>query len=272
MSLGTNSGLWVAENGAGTAESFDGTGQAIQPAITIPAPGGMGTSAPTGVATNATSGFGISSGTQFGPATELFATEDGTISGWNSNVDPTHAVIAVDNSASGAVYKGLALGYTAKGAFLYATNFHAGTVDVFDSNFKPVRTPGGFRDPNIPKGFAPFGISAINSHLYVPYAKQAADKHDDVAGPGNGFIDIFDTEGHLLQRFTSGGQLNSPWGMAWAPFEGFGNFNNALFVGNFGDGSVNAFDFDSGAFLGKVSDASGKPITIPGPGVVESVM
>jgi aldose sugar dehydrogenase len=264
MALGTNSGLWVAENGTGLAESFDGTGQAVQLAVTIPAPGGMGTSAPTGVATNATGGFVISSGTAAGPSTELFATEDGTIAGWNNSVDPTHAVLAVDNSASGAVYKGLALGFNANGAFLFATNFHAGTVDVFDSNFRQVRTPGAFRDPNIPAGFAPFGISAINSHLYVTYAKQDADKEDDVPGPGNGFIDIFDTEGHLLQRFTSQGPLNSPWGMAWAPFQGFGEFNNALFVGNFGDGSVNAFDFDSGEFLGTVRDAGGKPITIPG--------
>src|SRR5262249_10949475 len=223
-----------------------------------------GTSPPTGVATNATSGFVISSGAQSAPSTELFATEDGTIAGWNSSVDPTHAIIAVDNSASGAVYKGLALGFNADAAFLFATNFHAGTIDVFDSNFDPVRTDGGFEDPDIPDGFAPFGIAAINSHLYVTYAKQDAAGHDDVAGPGNGFIDIFDTEGNLLKRFTSQGQLNSPWGMAWAPFEGFGNFNNALFVGNFGDGSVNAFDFDSGEFLGKVSDASGKPINIPG--------
>src|SRR5262249_30032439 len=155
------------------------------------------------------------------------ATEDGTIAGWNSSVDPTHAVLAVDKSASGAVYKGLALGFNAKGAFLFATNFHAGTVDVFDSNFRSVRTRRGLKDPHLPKGFAPFGISAINSHLYVTYAKQDADKHDDVAGAGNGFIDIFDTEGHLLKRFTSRGQLNSPWGMAWAPFERFGEFNNA---------------------------------------------
>src|SRR5205085_1910484 len=264
IALGTNSGLWLSENGTGMAESFDGTGQPVQPAVTIPAPGGTGTSAPTGVATNATSGFVISSGTQAGPSTELFATEDGTIAGWNSDVDPTHAVIAVDNSASGAVYKGLAEGFNASGAFLYATNFHAGTVNVFDSNFRPVHTSGGFKDPKIPAGFAPFGISAINSHLYVTYAKQDADKEDDVAGAGNGFIDIFDTTGHLLQRFASRGQLNSPWGMAWAPFEGFGNFNNALFVGNFGDGAVNAFDFDSGAFLGKVTDSSGTPIIIPG--------
>jgi aldose sugar dehydrogenase len=267
ITVGTNSGLWVAENGSGMAETFDGTGQPIPAgspvAVTIPAPGG-GTSAPTGVATNATGGFVISSGANAGPSTELFATEDGTIAGWNSNVDATHAIIAVDNSASGAVYKGLAEGFTASGAFLYATNFHAGTIDVFDQNFRPVRMPGGFKDPKIPAGYAPFGISAINSHLYVTYAQQDADKKDDVAGAGHGFIDIFDTQGRLLNRFTSQGQLNSPWGMAWAPFQGFGEFNNALFVGNFGDGSVNAFDFDSGSFLGKVNDASGTPVNIPG--------
>src|SRR5215471_3660892 len=223
ITLGTNSGLWVAENGTGMAESFDGTGQPIQSAITIPAPGGTGTSSPTGVATNATSGFGISSGTQFGPSTELFATEDGTIAGWNSSVDPTHAIIAVDNSAAGAVYKGLALGFNEAGAFLFATNFHAGTVDVFDSHFQPVSLPGGFKDPHLPDGYAPFGIAAINAKLYVTYALPDADKHDDVPGAGHGFINIFDTEGNLLQRFTSQGQLNSPWGMAWAPFQGFGD-------------------------------------------------
>jgi uncharacterized protein (TIGR03118 family) len=263
LALGTNSGLWVSENGTGMAESFDGTGKAVQAAVTVPAPGG-GTSAPTGVATNATGGFVISSAGKSGPSTELFATEDGTIAGWNSAVDPTHAVLAVDNSASGAVYKGLAMGFNAAGAFLYATNFHAGTVDVFDANFQPVRIPGAFRDSGIPAGFAPFGIAAINSHLYVTYAKQNAAGHDDVAGPGNGFIDIFDTEGHLLSRFTSQGPLNSPWGMAWAPFQGFGEFSNALLVGNFGDGSVNAFDFDTGDFLGPVTNAAGKPINIPG--------
>src|SRR6516225_4806530 len=127
MALGTNSGLWVSENGAGMAGSVDGTGQGVQSAITIPAPGGTGASPPTGVATNATPGFVISSAGKSAPSTELLATEDGTIAGWNSSVDPTHAVIAVDNSASGAVYKGLAEGFNESGAFLFATNFHAGT-------------------------------------------------------------------------------------------------------------------------------------------------
>ena len=268
ITLGLNSGLWVSDNGTGKATTYDANGKPIpsgsRQIVTIPTPDGTGTAAPTGVATNATGGFVISSGDEAGPSNELFATEDGTIAGWNPNVDATKAVIAVDNSASGAVYKGLALGFNGSGAFLYATNFHAGTVEVFDSNFRPVHTSGGFRDPKIPSGFAPFGISDINSHLYVTYAKQAADKHDDVAGAGNGFIDIFDTQGNLLKRFTTRGQLNSPWGMAWAPFQGFGDFDNALFVGNFGDGTVNAFDFDSGAFLGKVRDANGKTIKIQG--------
>jgi len=269
MALGLNSGLWIANNGSGTATTYDGSGQPIPAGsplvVTIPDPGsGTNTSAPTGVATNGTTEFAIAAAGTSAPSAELFATEDGTIAGWNRHVDPTHAVLVVDNSDAGAVYKGLALAFNASGALLFATNFHAGTVDVFDSAFQPVRVPGGFRDPDLPAGYAPFGIAAINSKLYVTYALQDAEQKDDVPGAGHGFIDIFDTDGNLLQRFTSQGPLNSPWGMAWAPFEGFGTFNNALFVGNFGDGSINAFDFDSGAFLGQVSDASSAPITIPG--------
>jgi aldose sugar dehydrogenase len=263
MALGLNGGLWVADNGSGKATSYDGAGTPLPAgsplAVTIPAPGG-GTSAPTGVATNATTGFTIGNSL---PSSELFSTEDGTIAGWNQNVDATHAVIAVDNSAKGAVYKGLAIGFNGEGAFLFATNFKSGTIDVFDSQFRPVQTKG-FKDPKLPDGYAPFGIAPINGKLYVTYAVQDAAMKDDVPGLGHGFIDIFDTEGKLLNRFVSQGPLNSPWGMAWAPFEGFGSFANALMVGNFGDGAINAFDFDSGAFLGRVSDANGAPITIPG--------
>src|SRR2546421_5040731 len=201
MALGLNSGIWVSDNGSGKATTYDGTGQAIPSrspqVVTIPTPGkSAGTSSPTGVATNDTTGFVISSGGTSAPSTELFATEDGTIAGWNSSVDPTKAVIAVDNSASGAIYKGLALGFNESGAFLFATNFHAGTVDVYDSTFKPVRRSGMFNDPNLPSGYAPFGISAINGQLYVTYALQDKDKKDDVRGAGNGFIDIFDTKGN----------------------------------------------------------------------------
>jgi uncharacterized protein (TIGR03118 family) len=269
MTLGINSGIWVSDSGSGKSTTYDGTGQGIpsglRQIVTIPAPGnGAGKSSPTGVSTNATTGFVISANGKSAPSTELFATEDGTIAGWNASVDPTRAVIAVDNSPAGAAYKGLAMGFNGSGAFLFATNFHAGTVDVFDSDFQPVRKQSMFRDPALPAGYAPFGISSINAKLYVTYALQDANQKDNVPGAGHGFIDIFDTEGNLVKRFASQGQLNSPWGMAWSAFEGFGSLNNALLVGNFGDGSINAFDFDSGNFLAKIGDATGKPVNIPG--------
>ena len=262
MALGLNSGIWISENGSGQAATVDGTGKSLASPVMIPAPDGTPAS-PTGVATNATTGFVISSHGKSGASSELFATENGTIEGWNSAVDPSEAVIAVNNSHD-AVYKGLAMGFNDSGAFLFATNFRTGTIDVFDSNFRPVHAHGEFRDPHLPDGYAPFGIAAINAKLYVTYALQDDAKHDDNAGPGHGFVDIFDMDGHLLKRLISQGQLNSPWGMAWAPFEGFGGFDNTLLVGNFGDGTVNAFDFDSGEFVGKISNASGTPIQIPG--------
>jgi aldose sugar dehydrogenase len=266
MTVGLNGGIWVSDNGSGKATSYDGKGQPVAPqTITIPAPGKAGgKSAPTGAATNATTGFVISAAGKSGPSTQLFSTEDGTIAGWNNSVDPANAVIAVDRSSMGAVYKGLALGFDAGGALLFAANFAAGSVDVFDSRFEPVRTRGRFVDPQLPNGYAPFGIACINARVYVTYAQQDPEKKDDVPGAGHGYIDIFDMEGNLVRRFASQGQLNSPWGMAWAPFEGFGKFDNALLVGNFGDGSINAFDFDSGEFLGALTDSTGKAIKIPG--------
>src|SRR5205814_3985839 len=143
------------------------------------------------------------------------------------------------NSGSGAVYKGLAMGSRAGGNFLFATNFHSGAIDVFDTNFVPVINPIAFQDPNLPAGYAPFNIANIGGQLYVTYAKQDADKHADVAGDGNGFIDVFDTSGVLAKRLVSRGPLNSPWGMAVAP-AGFGEFSHALLVGNFGNGRINA--------------------------------
>ena len=268
MALGLNSGLFVANNRSGKATTYDGKGQAI-PAnapqvVIIPAASGGGNASPTGLVTNGSNGFVITSGAISAPSTEIFATEEGTIAGWNSTVDAGRAVIMVNNAATGAVYKGLALSFNGSGAFLYATNFHAGTVDVFDSKFQPVTTSGGFKDPKIPAGYAPFGIAAINGAIYVTYAQQDEDKEDDVVGAGHGFINIFDTDGKLVRRFASQGPLNSPWGMAWAPMEGFGGFSNGLFVGNFGDGAIHVFDFDSGDLLGTVSDSAGAPIAIPG--------
>jgi uncharacterized protein (TIGR03118 family) len=179
------------------------------------------------------------------------------------------AVIAVDNSGSGAVYKGLVTGVNIHGVFLFATNFNAGTIEVFAPNgsagFRPATNQeidGDFTDPKIPAGFAPFGIQNIDGNLFVTYAKQDPEKHDDVAGPGNGFVDIFDTDGHLLQRFASRGPLNSPWGVAGASFA-LGRFSGDILVGNFGNGKINVFDSD-GNFLATLRDINGKPLKIDG--------
>src|SRR5438874_3851635 len=226
---------WVADNGTGLSTLYNGnTGAKV--VLTVSVPG-----APTGVVFNSGPSFVVTSGTKSGPARFIFASEDGTISGWNPAVAATQAVVGVDHSAAGAVYKGLAIASTAAGDRLYATNFHAGTVDVFDASFNPVA--GGFTDASLPAGYAPFGIRHLGDAIYVTYALQDADQHDDVAGVGHGFVDVFDVTGNLLFRAASKGRLNSPWGLAIAPSD-FGKFSGNLLVGNFGDGHINAFDLD----------------------------
>jgi uncharacterized protein (TIGR03118 family) len=197
----------------------------------------------------------------------IWATEDGTISAWASTLpDASHAVEAVDNSPN-AVYKGLAIGTNAQGVFLYATDFRGAKIDVFaPPNFSAAtntQIPGSFSDPDIPAGFAPFGIQNIDGVLFVTYALQDSAKHDDVAGAGNGFVDIFDTNGNLLQRFASRGTLNSPWGVSRASFA-FGRFSGDILIGNFGDGKITAFGSD-GDFHGLLRDATTKkPLAIDG--------
>jgi uncharacterized protein (TIGR03118 family) len=203
------------------------------------------------------------------PATFIWATEDGTISAWASTIpDTSHAVEAVNNSPS-AVYKGLVFGTNVHGVFLFATDFRGGKIDVFAGNsstgFRSATSAeisGSFTDPALPAGFAPFGIQNINGNLFVTYALQNAAKHDDVAGPGNGFVDVYDTDGNLLQRFASRRPLNSPWGVTRASFA-FGRFNGDILIGNFGDGQINAFDSD-GNFRGTLRDNKGKPIALDG--------
>ncbi|WP_336491996.1 TIGR03118 family protein [Methylobacterium nigriterrae] len=276
VSHGPGGPLWVSDNGTGVTTVYDGAGNLVPigglPAITVAAPpGSTDHAAPTGqVFNDSGSGFTISENGHTGSSTFIFATEDGTISGWNSSVDPTSSVLAVDNSASGAVYKGLALEHQGSDSFLFAANFHAGTVDVFDSQFHQVNS---FTDKCLPAGYAPFNTQVLDGHLFVTFALQDADKHDDVAGPGNGFVDEFDFSGHLLHRVASGGPLNSPWGLAIAPSD-FGKFSGDLLVGNFGDGTINVYDPHGFHFLGKLDDAAGNPITIgdlwalePGTGV-----
>jgi uncharacterized protein (TIGR03118 family) len=265
VSLSPDGLFRVDDNHTGLSTVYDVNGHREPTTVEIPLPSGSTStspSAPDGTVLNTTSGFVISENGRSAPASSIFETEDGTIAAWNQQVDRRHALIEVDNSAAGAVYKALTLGSNAQGTFIYATNFHNGTVDVFDSSFHQVNLgPKAFIDPNLPAGFAPFGIKNTNGTLFVTYAKQLApDNHDDQAGPGNGFIDEFDTKGNLIERFASQGPLNSPHGLALAP-AGFGAFSNALLVGNFGDGRINAFDLKTGQFLGQLSDAGGHPIT-----------
>ena len=279
-SWGTSTGpglpIWVSDNATGVATLYDGQGNPQpgpgnqQLVVSIPAPPSAGpgaAGAPDGTVFNPTpDGFAVSKNGVSAPARFLFATEDGTIAGWNPAVDPTHAVIAVDRSTvtdqagdHGAVYKGLALVSTPAGKFLYATNFRFGTVEVFDSSFHLVNS---FTDPTVPAGFAPFGIHNIGGNLYVTFAKQNAAKFDDDAGPGHGFVDVFAPDGNLLQRLASQGRLDSPWGVTLAPAT-FGAFGGDILVGNFGNGRINAFNPTTGQFLGQPRTHGG-PITISG--------
>ena len=275
ISASSTSPFWISDNGTGVSTLYNGSGQAFPPGsplvVTIPPPAASppGTTAtPTGnVFNGSTSDFTVSANGKSGPARFIFATEDGTISGWNPTVDATHAILAVDNSASGAVYKGLAIVSTSSSSFLYATNFHSGMVDMFDATFAKVKS---FTDTQLSTDcplpgqcFAPFGIQEVAGKLIVTYALQNAERHDDVAGVGNGFVDVFDTNGTLLQRLASHGTLNSPWGIALAPTK-LANISNKLLIGNFGDGHINVFDPDTGRFRGQLKDLSGHPLTIDG--------
>ena len=261
--------VWVADNGSGVSTLYDGTGLAMSLVAHIPSAANNQEGAnPTGIVFNGTKDFVISANGTKASAAFIFASEDGSISAWAPGLDPSpppqqHAFQQVDNSKFGAVYKGLTLGADGTRSLLYATDFHNNKIDVFDGSFAPVNLPGAFKDPQLPAGFAPFGIKNFGGNIYVTYAKQDKVKHDDVAGPGNGFVDVFDPKGNLLQRVVTRGNLNSPWGIAVAP-AGFGKFSNRLLVGNFGDGRINAYDLVSGEFVGRLHGSDGKSLQIQG--------
>jgi len=273
-SVGPGSPIWVSDNHAGVTTLYDGAGNAQSLVVAIPAPlsaGAGAVGAPTGQAFNtfdpSSSDFVISQDGKSGPAFFLFATEDGTIAGWNPSVDKTHAIIAVDRSTAtdgvgdvGANYKGLALVTMSSGKFIYATSFRFGRVDVFDSHFNLVNS---FTDPTVPTGFAPFGIHNVGGKLYVTFAKQGPGKNDDDARPGNGFVDVFSPNGDLLQRLVSRGKLDSPWAVTLAPTT-FGAFGGDILIGNFGNGRINAYDPTTGMFQGELSGPGGGPIAIDG--------
>lgn len=266
IALTPTSPFWISDNGTGVSSLYNGQGQPFPIAnplvVTVPPPSGANPpSSPTGQVFNGTSSFEVVPGRA---ARFIFATENGTIAGWNPVANPTNAILKVDNSASGAVYKGLAIGNNGAGDFLYAANFTAGKIDIFDATFNPATLAGNFTDPNLPAGYTPFNIQNLGGKLFVTYAlTDANNPKEDSPGAGNGFVDVFDLNGNLERRLVSHGVLNSPWGLALAP-AGFGEFGNDLLVGNFGDGKINAFDPLTGALLGQLHDNLGNPIVNEG--------
>ena len=254
--------VWVANNGTGTSTLYDGYGNRQSLVVQIPSPTmGVG-GTPTGIVFNGSGNFIASRSGVSGPARFIFATEDGVIAAWAPNVDATHAVRMVNRASIGTVYKGVTISANGHAALLYATDFHHGRVDVFDAAFHAVAMPtGAFTDASLPAGFAPLGIQAIGGDVYVTYAMQDDAKHDDVKGPGLGYVDVYTPNGRLIRRVASRGVLDAPWGVALAP-AGFGGYGNTLLVGNFGDGRINAVS--STASLGPLRDASGMPVHIDG--------
>jgi len=264
MAAGPATPVCVADNGTDKATIYPGfvNGSPIQKApLVVSIPGG----APTGQVFNPKPGFEVRDGAASGPALFLFDSEAGLVTGWNPGVPPppppTQAQVAAH--VRHALYKGLAIATTSAGTFLYGADFHRGRIDVFDQSFDRVHLAGRFQDHKLPRGYAPFNVQELGGRLYVAYAKQDADREDEVAGPGRGFVDVYSTSGHLLHRLIRRGQLNAPWGLVLAP-AGFGRFSGDLLVGNFGDGRINAYDPRTGAFGGRLRHEDGSPIEIEG--------
>jgi len=260
LSAGPTTPWWTSNNGTNTSTLYSGVGSKAP--LTVSVPGG-----PTGTVFNGNANaFPVSQSGKSGGARFLFATEAGTILGWNPAVNGTVAIVGADRSSVGAVYKGLA---TTKDR-LFAADFHNARVDVFDSSFKLVPQPLAFRDPKVPKGFAPFGIQALGGNVFVTYAKQDAAAKDDLPVPGQAYVDEFTPDGQLVARVVNSGKknapLNAPWGLALAPAN-FGVFSNFLLVGNFGDGRISAYTrkgTDAWVYKGQLRLADGTPITIGG--------
>jgi uncharacterized protein (TIGR03118 family) len=255
----TGSVIWVSDNGTGVSTLYHQDGTALSLVVTIPTSarnkdGGN----PTGIVFNNTGVFKVTLNGNSQPAIFIFVSEDGSISGWNPALDQTHAIIAVDNGTNvgskRAIYKGATLGVANGHNFLYVTNFHTGRVETYNENFQRVKL-NRFVDGTLPAGYAPFGIRNIGGQIYVTYALQDAKAEDDVAGPGNGFVNIFDTNGNFVKRLISDGNLNAPWGLALVDGE--------LWVGNFGDGKINNYNPTSGMFIETISH-NGTPLQIDG--------
>ena len=259
LSAGPTTPWWASDNGTNLSTLYSGTG--AKTALTVSVPG-----APTGTVFNGSAtDFVVSGGGTSGAARFLFSTEGGTILGWTPSVNGTAAVVGADRSSAGAVYKGLAT----TNDRLYATDFHNGGVDVFDASFNLISTPGGFKDPAVAKGFAPFGIQALGGDVFVTYAKQDAARKDDVPLPGQGYVDEFTPDGQLVAHVVNSGKKNAPlvapWGLALAPAD-FGAFGGDLLVGNFGNGRISAYTKRGSTWVykGQLRRVDGTPDTIDG--------
>jgi uncharacterized protein (TIGR03118 family) len=270
LSRATGSFFWISDNGTGLSTLYDSTGAIGPLVVTIPPPkGGTPPSAPTGTVFNFTGGFDVAPGL---PAVFLFVTEDGTISGWNPAVSVGSAVLKVDHSKQGAIFKGCAIAMTKEGPRLYVTNFASGRVEVYNSHFMRVETDEmekmegegpAFVDRGLPANYAPFGIQNVGGNIVVTFAYRTPGSRDEAHGPGLGKVDVFDRAGNLLLRLEHGAFLNAPWGIAMAPSD-FGPFSHRLLIGNFGDGTINAFDVFTGRHEGALLNTQGSPLTIEG--------
>jgi uncharacterized protein (TIGR03118 family) len=253
---------WAADNGTGLSTLYNGAGVKQGLVVTVAkAPGDPDHSSPTGIVFNGGTDFQLVPNTPSTAARFIFVTDDGTISGWRSG---TQSILKVDNSASGAVYLGVTIAQAGGVNFLYVANFSGASVDVFDTNYAPVTlAAGAFTDPNLPAGYAPFNVQNIGGNVYVAFAKQNEDGDEEVAGRKLGYVDAFDANGNLLQRFENGPWMNAPWGLALAPSD-FGKSSGKLLVGMFGSGQIATFDPATGDFAGLLRDRHGKPIEIEG--------
>ena len=259
--------FWVSDNGTGvtTLYSTNGTPQALVVTIAVP----LDQTTPAAVTGQVFNPFASTNPDAFvvagRPAAFIFATEDGTISAWNPAA-VTSSVLTVENSKNpfdgadgqGAVYTGLAIASTVEGPTLFAANFRHGTVDVFNGSFQQV---GSFTDPDLPKGFAPYNVQALDGKLFVTFAEQDESKSGSVPGAHAGFVDQFNLDGTLGARVASGGPLNAPWGLTIAPAS-FGAFAGDLLVGNFGNGHIDAYNLTTDHFDGALRDQDGKPLAI----------
>jgi uncharacterized protein (TIGR03118 family) len=261
ISHGPGTPLWVSDNGTNKTTLYDRHNGTKIPLTVRITHGGAPTGqvwVPRGRDSDSDTDFAIHEKGLSGPSVFLFATEAGTIEGWNPNVDLNRAIVAVDRSAQGAVFKGIAI--VENRERIFAADFANNRVEVFNQRFKQVAS---FTDPSLPPRFAPFNVAHLNGKLYVAFARREIGGTDEVDHPGFGYVDVFSNTGQLMQHLISNGPLNAPWGMTMAP-KNFGQFSGALLVGNFGDGKIHAFDPNTGALLGTLSHPGGKPIRIDG--------